>query len=143
MIRKFTLQDLDSVMELWLQTNIETHHFVERSYWENNFESVKAMMPEAELYVYETDCRIAGFIGLTEDYIAGIFVASEYQSQGIGKLLLDFVKKEHDRLHLHVYEKNTRAVDFYIREGFEIVEKGVDTETGEVDVEMGWTNGNS
>ena len=37
--------------------------------------------------------QICGFIGLAEDHIAGIFVRGEAQSRGIGKELLDQVKR--------------------------------------------------
>ena len=48
----------------------------------------------------------------------GIFVCDKLQSQGIGKLLLDFVKKSRTELSLNVYQKNARVIYFYQREGF-------------------------
>ncbi len=62
---------------------------------------------KAEVWVYETDGVIAGFIGLNDDYIAGIFVEYEYRSKGIGKELIDFAKMNRMRLSLDVYEKIT------------------------------------
>lgn len=44
-------------------------------------------------YVYESKGKIQGFVGLNGEYMEGIFVCDKLQSQGIGKLLLDFVKK--------------------------------------------------
>lgn len=44
--------------------------------------------------MYENDCQIEGFIGLNDEYMEGIFVRDEMQSQGIGKLLLNFVKEK-------------------------------------------------
>lgn len=61
---------------------------------ENNIDLVKEMLPQAEVYVYENDCQIEGFIGLNDEYVEGIFVRDEMQSQGIGKLLLNFVKEK-------------------------------------------------
>ncbi|RHU91128.1 GNAT family N-acetyltransferase [Clostridium sp. OM07-9AC] len=60
------------------------------------------------------------------------------QSQGIGKLLLDFIKERRMGLSLNVYEKNTRAIHFYQREGFEIQDEGIDEATGEKDYVMIW-----
>ena len=71
-------------------------------------------------------------------YIEGIFVAAEMQSRGIGKLLLDYAKDRKLKLLLKVYQKNTRAVCFYQREGFEIQCEGVDDDTGEKDYAMIW-----
>ena len=49
-------------------------------------------MSQAEVYVYEDDKMIQGFVGLSNEYIEGIFVSAEMQSQGIGKILLNYVK---------------------------------------------------
>ena len=53
------------------------------------------------------------------------------QSCGIGKLLLDYIKDKKVRLQLNVYQKNTRAISFYQREGFIIQCEGLDEATGE------------
>ena len=92
MIRKLRKADIDSVADIWLDTNRKAHAFIPASYWERNFASVKEMLPQAEVYVYENNNKIQGFIGLKDDYIEGIFVADEMQSHGIGKKLLDYVK---------------------------------------------------
>ena len=39
---------------------------------------------------------------------------------------------------LNVYQKNTRAISFYQREGFEIQYSGLDEATGEKDYVMAW-----
>lgn len=82
--------------------------------------------------------RLAGFIGLTGDYIAGIFVEAEEQSRGVGKQLLVRAKQDRKRLTLQAYEKNERAVHFYQREGFRVVYRDVDEGTGEAEYVMEW-----
>lgn len=82
--------------------------------------------------------RLAGFIGLTGDYIAGIFVEVEEQSRGVGKQLLVRAKQDKKRLTLQAYEKNERAVHFYQREGFRVVYRDVDEGTGEAEYVMEW-----
>ena len=91
MIRKLQEPDVDRVMALWLGANLKAHDFVPTAYWRNNFESVKEMLPQAEVYVYEEAGAIQGFVGLSGGYIEGIFVSGEMQSQGIGKRLLDHI----------------------------------------------------
>ena len=46
----------------------------------------------------------------------GIFVSGEMQSQGIGKILLNYAKDKRNKLLLNVYQKNARAISFYKRE---------------------------
>lgn len=98
----------------------------------------KNMLPQTEVYVYETNQTIQGFIGINSEFIEGLFVANEMQSHGIGKLLLDFLKEKKTKLSLNVYQKNTRAIRFYQREGFQIQCEGLDEVTGEKDYEMVW-----
>ena len=52
--------------------------------------------------------------------------------------MLDYAKDRKSKLLLKVYQKNTRAVCFYQREGFEIQCEGVDDDTGEKDYAMIW-----
>ena len=96
------------------------------------------MLPQAEVYVYETDQGIQGFLGLNGEYIEGIFVSEGAQSRGIGKCLLDCAKDRKPALRLNVYQKNVRAIRFYRREGFQIRRSGLDAATGEPDYEMLW-----
>ena len=129
---------MDRVAGIWLDANLKAHRFISPQYWKGNFETVKKMLPQAEVYVYENDREIWGFIGLDGEYIEGIFVSGEMQSRGIGKRLLDFVKTKKTELRLNVYQKNTGAIRFYQREGFKILREGIDEATGEKDYEMTW-----
>lgn len=141
MIRKLQEADIDSVLALWLHTNLQAHSFIPAAYWEDNLAAVRDMLPQAEVYVYEDAGEIQAFVGLDGEYIEGIFVADKMQSQGIGKRLLGFIKTKKTELRLHVYRKNTGAVRFYQREGFEIRHAGLDASTGEKDYAMVWKRG--
>ena len=99
---------------------------------------MKELLLQATVYVYEDKQDIQGFVGLSDKYIEGIFVSAEMQSQGIGKILLNYVKGKRNNLLLNVYQKNTRAISFYQREGFEIQYSGLDEATGERDYVMAW-----
>ena len=138
MIRKLQITDINKVASIWLDTNLKAHYFISSKYWKSNFELVKEMLLQAEVYVYENGQKIEGFIGLSDEYIEGIFVSDEVQSHGIGKLLLDYVKDRKAKLSLNVYQKNTRAIHFYQREGFKIQQEGLDEATGEKEYVMLW-----
>ena len=138
MIRELRKVDINKVAEIWLDTNIKTHYFISAQYWKSNFELVKELLLQATVYVYEDKQEIQGFIALSNEYIEGIFVSAEMQSQGIGKILLNYVKGKRNKLILNVYQKNTRAISFYQREGFEIQYSGLDEATGEKDYVMAW-----
>ena len=140
MIRKFSENDLDSVMEIWLKANLDAHRFIPKEYWERNFDAVKEMIVQAEIYVYENEIthKICGFAGLTDNYLAGILVEENSRSRGVGKMLLDRIKQIKSEINLNVYKKNVRAVSFYLREKFAIMSEGVDSETNENEYLMIW-----
>ena len=138
MIRKLQKADINRAADIWLKTNLKAHFFIPEQYWISNYEFVKEMLPQAEVYVYEDDKMIQGFIGINDEYIEGIFVSDEMQSRGIGKMLLDYIKDKKDRLQLKVYQKNVRAMSFYQREGFTIQSESMDEFTGEKEYVMNW-----
>ncbi|CAO1611323.1 GNAT family N-acetyltransferase [Brochothrix thermosphacta] len=141
MIRPFKPSDLDELMLIWLKTNCEAHHYIAKSYWESNFENVKELLPQATIMVAENKQthKIEGFIGTMATFIAGIFVDSSSQSNGIGKLLLDSAKAHSSELLLEVYQKNTKAIAFYQREDFVITAEKHDEDTNEAALVMKWT----
>ena len=141
MIRLFCEKDLAVVMQIWLETNIKTHNFISKSYWIDNFENVKKILPQAEVYVYVNDItnQIEGFIGITGNFIAGLFVKEGAQAKGIGKQLLDYVKSVKSNLKLNVYKKNARAIEFYQREQFVVQSENIDDNTGEKELFMVWS----
>ena len=96
------------------------------------------MISEAEMYVAEENEEILGFIGLTDTYIAGIFVKETEQSKGVGTELLRTVMKLKDYLKLNVYKKNRKAVVFYQHRGFKIVNQEIDENTSEEEYTMEW-----
>lgn len=138
MIRKLQKVDINRLADIWLKTNLKAHYFIPEQYWTNNYEVVKEILPQADVYVYEDDKIIQGFVGINDEYIEGIFVSDEMQSRGIGKMLLDYIKDKKDRLQLKVYQKNVRAMSFYQREGFTIQSEGMDEFTGEKEYVMNW-----
>lgn len=105
MISRLQSEYTGRVAEIWLEGNLNAHCFIPAQYWRDNFELVKGLLGQAEVYVYEDARQIQGFIGLNDEYIEGIFVSDEMRSQGIGKILLDFVKNRTAKLSLNVYQK--------------------------------------
>lgn len=140
MISDFKRTDLEQIMKIWLNANITAHHFIDSSYWRNSYAAVNKILPHATVYVYRSNGRIQGFLGLNEDYIEGIFVDEEYQSKGIGSQLLRYAKERHNKLLLSVYKRNERAAAFYLREGFTILTEQIEEETKESEFTMVWNS---
>ena len=88
MIRKYNSNDLDSVLEIWLEASVKAHDFVSADFWESQVESMRNVyIPASEVFVYEIESKIVGFYALHENNLAAIFVFPAFQGQGIGKQL--------------------------------------------------------
>ena len=129
MIRKFEKNDINPVMQIWKNENIKAHKFISKEYWKNNYNYVKEILPNAEIYVYVLKENIVGFIGINENYIEGIFIDTNNQCKGIGTSLLNKVKENRDNLTLSVYKKNINAINFYKKNDFIITSENIDEDT--------------
>lgn len=141
MIKKVTPlkePELTQLCDLWLDTNKQAHDFIPATYWQHNYELVKGLFPQAQIYGYYEEGSLIAFIGLIETYIAGIFVHPKRQGDGIGTQLLDVAQQEATTLSLHVYKQNKQALAFYLSKGFIIAEESVDEATGEAEYLMTW-----
>lgn len=138
MIEELNKKDINQIMNIWLKENKSTHYYIPEEYWDNHFEDVKKEILKAKIYVYKEKEEICGFIGLSSTYIAGIFVKKEKQSMGIGSKLIEYCKSKYPELMLKVYVKNKRAVAFYERKEFKIIEEEIDEETNEKEYVMEW-----
>lgn len=138
MVRRMRKRDVDRVVEIWRETNLAAHSFVASSWFKSYEPQLKDRLLESEVYVYEDHRGILGFAGIENGYLEGIFVRQDAQSQGIGGALMSICKTKYFKIRLHVFCKNERAVDFYMRQGFQISKKRVSEETGQQEYEMLW-----
>ncbi|MBO4337714.1 MAG: GNAT family N-acetyltransferase [Lachnospiraceae bacterium] len=135
-IRKFYDPDLKKVLHIWYDGNLEAHEFIPREYWDRNLGYVSRLIPSGEVYVYEIDGRVVGFVGVDEGYINGIFVEKDFRGQGIGTRLLAYVAEIYDVIELHVFENNFGAVRFYENRHFIKIDEEVNEDLGEVEYKM-------
>ncbi len=137
MIRKFENADIEIVVNIWLDASIMAHHFIEASYWHSKTDDMRNVyLPAATTYVYKDVGKILGFISMVGNYIAAVFVSPEFQRKGIGKQLIDFAKSKYDMLELAVYKENKASVDFYTRQGFQIMRENIEEHTGHAELVM-------
>lgn len=138
MIKTPTSAEIQEIADIWLESNCSAHGFIAAEYWHAQYNAVKEMLSQAQLFAYYQNGEITGFLGLMEQHIAGIFVKTDCQRQGIGKALLAEAKKQQKVLTLSVYAKNKQAQQFYQRQGFEYTGSQIDSATDELEYQMTW-----
>lgn len=138
MIRQLQNKDIDKIMEIWLESTIDAHKFISKEYWNENYNIVKDVyIPMSKTFIYEDNDDIRGFISvINNDFIGALFVEKNYQSQGIGKSLIDYAKNLYDNLSLAVYKENEKALEFYKKMGFKIISENINEDTNCVEYIM-------
>ena len=134
MIRESTKQDIDRVVEIWLETSLLAHSFIDSDYWIANREAMRnTYIPSCKTYVYVDDDsqQIVGFASVAENYLAALFVTPSMQGKGIGRKLMNYLKQFLSSIDLTVYSKNIPSIAFYQREGFNFIEERIDKNTKE------------
>jgi putative acetyltransferase len=71
--------------------------------------------------VSEVDNKVVGFCSYNNNWLNNLYIIPEYQGHGIGTALLDRAKADNTELNLWVFQKNTNAINFYKRNGFELL----------------------
>ena len=129
---------LDTMMEIWLQSNVKEQSFVPKKYWSKNFKEVMRVLSLASVYLYEEDGQVLGFAGSMEEAMVAIVVTEEERGRGIGTLLLNKLKDEMGILELSVYTKNKGALAFFQKNEFKATDIQVESTTGQEIVLLNW-----
>ncbi len=140
MIRAQRPSDRDAILSLWLASTTAGHPFIQPDYWRASLPVVRDVyLPGACTWVDENGGTLRGFISVMhENFIGALFVAPDCEGTGIGTALLTHVQSQYDTLNLEVYQKNTRAVNFYHARGCRIEECAGQEETGHPTWIMRW-----
>ena len=121
-IKEITEKDISEIVDIWYDVSLQAHGFIPGDYWSKNKDQMsRKYIPMSETYKATDGENILGFISLLDDYLAAIFVKSEYQGKGIGSRLLNHAMNLRNNLQLKVFCKNEKSVEFYKTKGFSIV----------------------
>ncbi len=142
-IKKISDADIQETVDIWYETSIQAHDFIPNDYWKVNKSLMKdKYIPMSETYVATYGKILLGFVSMIDEYLAAIFVRTEYQNKGAGSQLLDYIKNIRDRIQLKVYMKNEKSIKFYKNKGFIVVSTSIDKKTGEKELVMEWNRYN-
>jgi GNAT superfamily N-acetyltransferase len=100
------------------------------------------VIPRLECWLAEhVRSGLAGMLVLEADWIDQLYVDPELTRAGIGAKLIAVAKRERpDGLRLWTFASNEGAQRFYLRHGFQEVERtdGARNEEGAPDIQYGW-----
>ena len=140
-IRSLRTEDIEPLVEIWFKGSLMAHNFIDHKYWESmKIEMKNKYLPMSKTYVISQGTKILGFVSMVDNYLAALFIDVTQHKKGYGKQLLEFIKRQHEAIQLKVYQKNTTAIEFYLRNGFEIIEEVMDNQTSQKEFIMMWKN---
>ena len=132
MIRKHVANDLEQILNVWDESSILAHPFLNSTFIEKVKTAMrKIYIPNSETWVYENDLGILGFISMIDNEIGGLFVLPQNQSTGIGTKLVNYVSKFNEKLEVEVFEKNEIGRAFYNKYGFNLIKEFTHDESEE------------
>lgn len=112
------------VLDVWERSVLATHDFLMPA----DFEEIKLLVQSINFHDLQVFClinedRVLGFIGIADNKVEMLFLHPECFGQGLGRKLLRFAVEELGAVKVDVNEQNTKAVRFYEKFGFEIMER--------------------
>jgi putative acetyltransferase len=117
--------DLDALVLIWERAVRATHHFLA----EDDIALLKPLIREQYFAAVsltvarDTTGRPLGFIGCADCKVEMLFVDPSTHRQGIGRALLEHAQVVENAVEVDVNEQNPAALDFYLRQGFEVVDR--------------------
>lgn len=127
------------MVNIWLEGSRLAHSFIPYDFWLGRVEDMRTVyLPNSETYVSDHENEVCGFVSLEDGHLAALFVHPSAQGQGYGKELLSFAQAKRQVLSLCVYSQNHRAVEFYLRAGFRVVDERPEFHSGYPELAMEW-----
>lgn len=131
--------EINRLVEIWYVCSVLAHDFIDQKYWESQQTEMKEKyIPMSETYIISNENKVVGFVSMMDNYLAALFIDVQFQGEGYGKGLLDFIKGKRGNMQLKVYKRNKGAVDFYLKNDFVIKEAKLDEQTSEEEYVMIW-----
>ncbi len=128
-IKEFSVCNLESLRKLYFHSRRDSFTWLKTDSF--RLEDFDRDTQGERIWLVEVLGQVAGFISIWEPdrFVHHLYVSSEYQSQGIGSILLNGAKAKYGYLSLKCMVQNQKALEFYLSQGFAVVSQ-VDDEFG-------------
>jgi putative acetyltransferase len=133
-------QEIASLFRLTRRENLP--YLPELHSSEEDLEYFKKIIEDQSVIVSQIGEEVVGFCAYKDNWLNHLYIIPKHQHRGIGKSLLDQAKADNNKLNLWVFQRNTNAIDFYEKNGFELLEltDGLNNEENEPDAHYVWQN---
>ncbi len=121
-IRKAQAEDHPVLLGIWEQSVRASHDFLSEKDIQSLIPIVRDQaLPNLEVWVLCDEASApVGFMGLDGSKLEALFISPERFRKGGGKIMLEHARRLKGQLQVDVNEQNTRAVAFYLSNGFSV-----------------------
>ena len=122
---------IDALIALWETSVRATHHFLTEDDIQKLTLFVKTGLAGIEILVVASENhKPIAFMGIEAGKIEMLFVSPDYFGKGIGRELVELGISQYGVQSVDVNEQNPQAIGFYEHIGFEVFERTVVDEQG-------------
>ncbi|MDR0263939.1 MAG: GNAT family N-acetyltransferase [Sphingobacterium sp.] len=123
-IRAAIEADYPAILRIWENSVRATHDFLK----EEDLQLYKKLIPTAYLpqlkaFIVERNAHPCAFFAVSDDNLEMLFVDTDYRGQGFGGVALTYVLESLQVYKVDVNEQNQQAVNFYLKKGYQLVER--------------------
>lgn len=141
-IAEYQEQDVDNIAEIFREVYVQTYpHFDEKFHKLKRFQTILSeyTLPKSQVWTAKYNSEVVGFLALQKNCIDQIYILNDFQNKGLGNFWINQAKSIYsDFLELYTLDCNKKAIAFYEKHGFKIVEKGIAPDEKMPDVKMRW-----
>lgn len=143
-IRRVVDADGAAVAEIFLTSRRESMPWLARPHTddETRWWHLNVLVPRGTVLVAECDGAVVGFAEPSDGWLHALYVAPSAQGSGVGSALFEHsILLQPNGFDLWVFQRNTRALDFYARYGCVEVRRtdGAANQEHEPDVLLHWS----
>ncbi|MCR6720961.1 MAG: GNAT family N-acetyltransferase [Chitinophagaceae bacterium] len=112
------------ILDVWERSVLATHNFLKPA----DFAEIKKLVATIDFSAFQVYCLmeeniVLGFVGVANQKIEMLFLDPASMGKGLGKKLLHFAIEALKADKLDVNEQNNKALSFYLKNGFQIIER--------------------
>ena len=141
-IAQYKAEDFEAVAEIFRDVYVKTYpHFDPKFLEAERFRTIlrEYTLPNSQIWAAKTGGGIVGFVALAKNFIDQLYVREDFQNKGLGGFWVEQAKLIYpDFLELYTFASNKKAIAFYEKHGFKIIERGIAPDEKMPDVKMRW-----
>lgn len=144
LVRRVSEADGATLAEIFLTSRRTAMPWLARPHTdeETRWWHINVLVPRGKVVVAEREGSVVGFAEPSDGWLHALYVAPTAQGSGVGSALFEHSMTLLPRgFDLWVFQRNTRALDFYARYGCVEVRRtdGADNQEREPDVLLHWS----